>query len=152
MSNNEQLEARLDTIRQWRRQEMQQDGGPFDVDVPLLRKVVEWAEVESSLPKDNRTWDQTWWARETTCGTSMCLAGSIVALDGGEFNFHEGFDGSVANTARMPDGTTCSVRDYARRQLGLTHTEAAHLFASENTIEEIKIFANVILERADDRL
>lgn len=40
------------------------------VDVPLLRKVVEWVEEQAVLPKSVRLWDQAAWG----CNTAMCVA------------------------------------------------------------------------------
>jgi hypothetical protein len=61
------------------------------INVPLLRKVVEWAEEQANLSPEDRIWRQQVWIltdselmtdADPYCGTTMCIAGK-VALDAG---------------------------------------------------------------------
>lgn len=49
----------------------------MSVNVPLLRKAVEWVEEQVALPESERVWDQSEW-----CGTYMCVAGFIAVVEG----------------------------------------------------------------------
>jgi hypothetical protein len=55
-----------------------------NIDVPILRKALEHITAH---PEE---WDQRRWASKTLCGTSCCLAGTILAQQGYNFVFPEG--------------------------------------------------------------
>lgn len=60
------------------------------VNVPLLRKAVEWVEEQAALPVETRTWFQGDWVvtearrlrdhgHSAGCGTSYCVAGWVAS-------------------------------------------------------------------------
>jgi len=108
------------------------------VNIPLLRKAVEWAEAEAAKPWELSEWNQAevavepqWLQSESgeqkadECGTCYCIAGYIAALDGVMVN-------------RM---------EYAAGVLGIPRTDSmtvSPLFASQNTIEDVRRIAESI--------
>lgn len=56
----------------------------MNIDVPILRKALEHITAH---PEE---WEQKRWASKTLCGTSCCLAGTILAQQGYNFVFPEG--------------------------------------------------------------
>lgn len=125
------------------------DGPP--VDVPLLRKAVEWAEAEAARPEV----DSQWWQKSyvvsglklgRTCGTAYCIAGYVVALvDGPEEAERLNRDGWGMGAAW--------VANRASALLGLTDDEAIpSLFVSNNSITDVREVAEQIAARAGERL
>jgi len=144
-----------------------------DIDIPLLRKVVEWAETEEKLTKD-REWFQGAWVREETfpiaatayqsgdvasqttpwCKTTMCIAGKI-ALDAGwkpmmsrdprDREDTGVMDGSAfyADFATK-DGASREIRSIAVEELDITLREAFKLFEGGNDAADIRTFAEEI--------
>ena len=123
-----------------------------DVNIPLLRKAVEWAEAEAVKPEIDRTWIQgTWITRSWTaaydmleevsniedhqlkavaehCGTAYCVAGYIGQL----------LDERYAIVSEV-DGV--HVSEFVEQALGLDECDAEALFAGGNSIEDIRILA-----------
>lgn len=115
------------------------------VNIPLLRKAVEWAEAEAAKPPELCEWRQVFWvsAREYTpawgawvssmpaekdpeCGTCYCIAGYVVATEVGP--------------------TPHDVPALAASLLGLTEYEAGPLFSASNSIEDVRRIAEEIAE------
>ncbi|HRD59345.1 hypothetical protein [uncultured Nocardioides sp.] len=123
------------------------------VNIPLLRKAVEWAEVEAAKP-NNGSWEQGAWFVATSvtdpnvvipehwdessiamrregygkpaeCGTCYCIAGYTTAM----------VDGRV-------DAAT--VEERAAHLLGLSPYAAADLFCASNSIEDVRRIAEDI--------
>ena len=118
------------------------------VNIPLLRKAVEWAEAEAAKPFELCEWRQAMWvttfdedatrkwkfiAQRTTrealgkapeCGTCYCIAGYVVAaVDGREH-------------------VSLSTEERAAQLLGLPgHSD---LFDAVNTIEDVRRIAEDI--------
>ena len=113
-----------------------------DVNIPLLRKCVEWAEAEAMKPDELRNWEQNYYSVEPdqypiarpirgvgqvevqkapSCGTCYCIAGYASYLS-------EKVPGSVAGA----------------EVLGLNSSDARVLFDEENTIEDIRRIAESI--------
>jgi hypothetical protein len=116
-------------------------------DIPLLRKHMDWVLEQAQL-ENNGEWEQRAWAMKIDCGTARCIAGNVVAMDGGEFRFNE-----VGMTDyAIIDGGPRTIRDYAQKRLGLTNEQASHLFMCDNTVEDIVRIAGEIAEAAGDRL
>jgi hypothetical protein len=141
-----------------------------DVNIPLLRKAVEWAEAEAAKPWEVSEWNQADWVahpkklwhqtrdalgrfirggeRKTKaedCGTCFCIAGK-VAYDVGAvpINYNSGF----LNGLMMLDGREEWADQIAQKELGLTDKDAANLFKATNKIEDIrKIAENIAGER-----
>lgn len=122
--------------------------------VPLLRKVVEWAEAQSVLAESK--WFQGSWFRQEVklakqdltdpmCGTSMCLAGYAAHLDGWMPVLESTEDGiyQQANQAHK-DGVFQNYEAIGAELLDLTYGEGERLFAGYNTVVEIREIAEAI--------
>jgi hypothetical protein len=118
--------------------------------IPLLRKAVEWAEVEAKRPPQIRQWYQATYTvpeedridmlnHEPGCGTAYCIAGYVGAL----------LDERFANAA-MTD--TMHVEDFATDALGLTDRQACLLFSGGNSIEMVRQVAEQIAESVGEKL
>ena len=106
--------------------------------VPLLRKATEWVAEQSALSilDPNRKWDQTTWYEtrpETGCGTVCCVAGYV----------------SVDLLGNDPGNNHAEKTSEA---LGLTFGEAETLFKATNTAETVQLVAELIAERAGEKL
>lgn len=122
------------------------------VNVPLLRKAVEWAEVEATKPFEECMWYQGTWvlpegiegfnpqmndAEQMKCGTAYCIAGFVanITLEKGE---------KLDVTGFIYDAQDRNVQHASKRAaevLGLGFMEADALFASGNTIEQVREIA-----------
>lgn len=117
-----------------------------DVNIPLLKQVVEWAEEQAQLPPQECEWDQRWFIMKdpderalqiwqdhgievpaAECRTTFCIAGYIA------FALGERRDSDPWSSAR--------------RALGLSDLQANALFAFDNTIEDIRRIAEDIAGR-----
>lgn len=123
-----------------------------EVNIPLLRKAVEWVEAEAAKPPELCEWYQPeirvtpeeraaeveWgWGvdlkRAPECGTCYCIAGYVVALEQpAAFDSHG-------------EGSLC---DLANDLLGLGRS-SHRLFAMNNNIEDVRRIAE---ELAGERL
>lgn len=119
------------------------------VNVPLLRKAVEWAEAEAAKPWDQCLWYQGDWVApegevarygEVKCGTAYCIAGYAAMLTLGK---GESFDecGGIVD-AKGRDVEHASER--ARRELGIDTWEAERLFSAGNDIDRVRYLAEEI--------
>lgn len=131
-----------------------------NVDIPLLRKHVEWVEEEAAKPWADRVWAQDYWIipseeaypssaeinrgecigteERNFCGTCYCLAGNIAAQDG--YRVYAG------GMARNPEtNETVDPETYAREKLGINYDEAERLFDGENSAEDIRRIAEEIV-------
>jgi len=115
----------------------------MDVNVPLLRKTLEWAyeqhlKAERGEPSE---WNQSNWILTTECGTVCCIAGKITIdagwtpvwgfVGGGEVVRRDGISDDVS------DDVSSYASDVATRELGLTEGQAQLLFSGANTIEDL---------------
>lgn len=116
-----------------------------EVNIPLLRKAVEWAEAEAAKPRELCEWEQGVWAlsaeeraaapladmdltelpmyeKAPGCGTCYCIAGFVAVASGVETvgYYHE---------------------VEASRLLGLDPVQACDLFHADNTIEDVRRIA-----------
>ena len=123
------------------------------VDIPLLRKGLEWAEAEAAKPIEDCEWHQGRWKadpkdlthliridpetsamvitdiqKSASCGTCFCLAGYLMNEAGIEFN---NIDGSENE-------------DKASELLGITPTQGRRLFAGGNSIKDLRTIAETI--------
>lgn len=126
--------------------------------LPLLRKVVEWAEAEAAKTDGTCMWNQEQWATETDCGTAFCIAGYVCdiqhdtkllskrpALVGKGYTYDQvEIDGEVGGP-----GLWCET---AQKDLGLTQMEAENLFSACNSIRRVRRVAQGVAERAGERL
>ncbi len=117
------------------------------VNIPLLRKSVEWVEEQAALPWVNREWYQDEWRRpghfiinaqgqKKSCDTVMCIAGRIADWHGIEWNSN----GYIAVDGR-------SVPEIASELLGIERSSG--LFDVNNTAADVRRIAE---ELAGERL
>lgn len=115
------------------------------VNIPLLRKAVEWAEVEAAKPPELREWKQGDWrvtpARAgeylpvPACGTTYCIAGYVCAVMGDKW-LNDTSSGWLADHRSVPGA--------AASHLGLSQEVADELFRGRNTIEDVRRIAEDI--------
>lgn len=112
-------------------------GRPGPLNVPLLRKAVEWVEAESQRGPESE-WVQAHWYSEkkSSCGTAYCVAGYVAQLDGARFDWDAG-----GKLFHPETGARMSVSEYAREKLGLSPREAGELFCGTNSAVTIRRFA-----------
>lgn len=127
-----------------------------EVNVPLLRKAVEWAEAESMKPRELCQWYQGAWSKVVTedmrfidpetdefylkspeCGTAYCIAGYADQLATGGVEYTVGFDSETGQWRS-------SIEVSAREVLNLTWEQADDLFFMNNTIEDVRRIAEKI--------
>lgn len=116
------------------------------VNIPLLRKAVEWVEAEAAKPPELCEWEQRLWNippdtddiygqhlranRAPECGTTYCVAGYIGQL----------VDPRYAETVEV-DGV--HIEEVAGAALGLQPLQH-HLFFARNTAEDVRRIAEEI--------
>jgi hypothetical protein len=116
-----------------------------EVNVPLLRKVVEWVEAEDKLDPRRREWDQENvivpedvrvrdFGHEPGCGTAYCAAGAVAAMVDERFvNARYNRWGYV----QLDSGEWISAIGTASRALGIEGVEHS-LFRAYNTASNIR--------------
>jgi hypothetical protein len=143
-------------------------GKIMTVDVPLLRKTLEWAytEWQKHLQGKPSEWNQCNWigpAREARnnivldddelvaeavrtgeiCGTACCIAGKIVIDDGWSVpSPYYGTGGSVVRKGNRKE----HVIDVAAELLGISETNANALFYGSNTIYDLYRIASELTD------
>lgn len=116
---------------------------PPEVNIPELRKAVEWVEVEDARPEVESTWRQrTYYTSGNsigrTCDTAYCVAGYVVSL---HYSYVEMLQmGEVA------------VDNRAKKILGLTYEEGVRLFNAHNDAKDVRRIAEYIAARAGEKL
>jgi hypothetical protein len=114
-------------------------------DVARLRKALEF---DHAHPEEH---DQSMWAMQTDCGTTMCLAGTVLAQAGYEFIFIPDSTVGVRNEhglirtlkapaalcARSPEGRHVVISTEAARLLGISSLQADDLFHESHNIREL---------------
>lgn len=119
-----------------------------DVNVPLLRKAVEWVEEQAALPDVDREWNQEFWYlpagshfAETGCGTTYCVAGYVALVSGWKpFDFHMAEDELSKQVVDVPL--------IARQLLGIDLFQAEELFRAYNTAADVRGVAEAIAGEA----
>jgi hypothetical protein len=102
------------------------------LNMPLIRKTMEYIYVHP------HSWDQGAWVSETSCGTTMCFAGTAALLAGATLD-------PKTDTCTSPDGYIMSIQDYAAQELGLDWAQEEEIFfGNADTPEEMQR----IVERA----
>jgi hypothetical protein len=102
--------------------------------LPLLRKVVEYAEAHPDqfdmdswyIDYAGGGWQKTLREQELQrplCNTTMCAAGTAAWLVGAQFGPRNGW-------CTTPDGREATILDFATEVLGLTTAQAARIFYS----------------------
>lgn len=134
----------------------------MEVNIPLLRKVVEWVESQEALAfsKDRRWYQGAWFRKDRDadqavqdrndpmCGTAMCVAGK-VAFDAGWKPVYVDHGGEYlyADDATK-GGVTKPIEEIAAAELGLPWEVADELFGADNTAEHIREIAEHIAGEA----
>lgn len=98
---------------------LRREGGAVK-NIPLLRKALEYAQVH---PEEI---DFSWWAKVTPCGTTACLAGTVVILTGHEIDWERESTAGFYCRSYVTDGRR--IADVAAGELGLDDDEADDLF------------------------
>ncbi len=106
------------------------------VNIPLLRKAVEWVEEQAALPTIDRQWYQGAYRMEgllagRSCDTVMCVAGYVADLSG------VGWRGNSDVTSEREYAS-----DVAERLLGLP--PGHRLFLGDNTAADVRRIAEGI--------
>lgn len=122
----------------------------MSVNVPLLRKMVEWVEEQEKLT-EGREWWQGFWATDTSrgtfielvdsksyCGTAFCVAGKLAYDDGWKPKWLP--DGEAYEVTR--DGETKEIAGVAAGLLGIAPD--TRLFDANNTAAVIRRIAEDI--------
>lgn len=116
------------------------------MDVPLLRKVVEWVEWQDALYEGKEWYQGTWFyqsffVEETEwCDSAMCVAGK-VATDAG---WMPTMVASYYDSCVVKDGEKRLVWDVAAELLGLEQEVADTLFDGDNEAHDIRRIAEGI--------
>lgn len=129
------------------------------IDIPLLRKAVEWVEEQEKLPTMKRTWYQGSWGRKEFdqiqlfldrteqeemdyCGTNLCLAGHIAVLTGWDIQYKwRGYGNFTYAVEAEKNGETVDIQDIAINELGATVDDLHmihNLFHGENDAVAIR--------------
>ena len=108
------------------------------VNIPLLRKAVEWAEAEAQKPYADCAWHQAAYVlpkeiasgagKSRDCGTCYCIAGYVASLVDPGYEY--------VNDMAAPA--------IALEALGLDAYGDRGLFAPNNTIEDVRRIAEEI--------
>jgi hypothetical protein len=92
-------------------------------------------------------WNQRNWLTRTPCGTAACLAGTVALRNGWKpvnwFRAGTFAGGEITGDVEM-DGVIRSVEDVAASILGIDYDDMDELFATENTIEDIKRYRDAL--------
>lgn len=116
-----------------------------------LDEVLSWVREEAAKQErgEPSEWYQGQWAVKTDCGTTCCIAGHRVLVNGGRPEFHDtAWTGernirTHTNWAVMPDGERVSISGFAREDLDLTYDEAAALFYANDLAEVEEVIGHI---------
>lgn len=143
----------------------------MEPNLPLLRKVFEWAETEAEKPPfvsewNNATWRETGLRKllfsaqvEGACDTTYCQAGYAAQVTGAEWvsedwvKYDPDIDGNDCATALVGDAhIVCVAVQYrAQRLLGISEATAHKLFYAGTDIEQIRpIYQRIFAEAGDE--
>lgn len=119
------------------------------VNIPLLRKCIEWAEAEAAKPRELCEWEQGFYmvpksasdprvsdgylwvdnfrkTKAAGCGACYCIAGFVAITVHGESIAYSEMDALAENA------------------LGLNMDQSSDLFEGDNTIEDVRRIAEEI--------
>ena len=118
-----------------------------ELNVPLLRKMVEWVEGEATKPIREREWNQDSYVYRGVafnCGTAYCVAGKI-AIDAGWTPFYRR-ESSTSTERVEKDGVVMDADDVAKRVLGLE--DVWGLFNAGNSSSDVRMIAEALAGEA----
>ncbi len=129
------------------------------VNIPVLRKMLEWVEEQDKLAIATRDWYQPDWFSfkplEEDCGTQYCAAGYVVQLEGWE-PYKEGAmdttQGRMGTSRCEKHGVVKEVGEVATKILGVTVEESHSLFYGGNDARAIRRKCEEIAEKAGEKL
>lgn len=99
--------------------------------------------LRQTVKVNPENWDQTYWARKTTCGTTMCLAGWAAYLAGKEIDWPKSNNStSAVNAEYLTTGET--IEGFAREWLELDEYEAEDLFHSYTQLDAQTVLNELI--------
>ena len=128
------------------------------VNVPLLRKMVEWVEAQDNLADSKRRWYQGSWYKKRIedaiedrndpyCNTAMCIAGKVAANAGWKPVYDASYDSEdlfvYASTATK-HGQVETIERIGAAELGLDTDDAERLFHGDNDADRIRLIAEEI--------
>ena len=95
--------------------------------------------------------NQSMWAQQNECGTTMCFAGWAVTLAGAKLEFFDiAPDIKRAYDCVLPDGQVRNISDYAAKLLGINETQREALFHNmNNNLDVIKDIVKDIANGGD---
>ena len=125
-----------------------------EVNIPLLRKEVEWVEEQDQLPLIDRRWDQRTYFTSAFNHAHRLM---VELINGKSMGSNTDFARLVENVSghcgtayclaghvaimHEPDNHDESEAAIARRLLGLDFVQAEQLFSGGNTAKEIRFLA-----------
>ena len=123
------------------------------IDIPKLRKLVEWVEEQDVLAESDRVWDQELWFHQDRsvvvaiealhnkydpyCGTSMCAAGKLAFDDG----WKPVWDSDGHSDRAEKDGVEKYYSQIGAEVLGLAYEAEYELFNANNNAGDIRAIA-----------
>ena len=125
------------------------------LNIPLLRKQVEWVEAQEQRAGSERHWFQSSWTKgliglaqqdlnDPYCGSAMCVAGKVSFDAGWKPIWDQEADGHKYAVYAAKGGVTMSIDQIAQDELGITIEQAELLFAGYNNASDIRTYAEAI--------
>lgn len=139
-------------------------GKLMTVDIPLLRKTVEWAEAEAAKAERDPTyhpeWQQDDWMQARDRAKWLTWIERTPFEQRRKLPIWETYKAAGCGTAYCIAGKITADSDQpnadpeiqARKMLGLTHYQASELFDGGNDIEDIRAVAEAIAVEAGEKL
>jgi hypothetical protein len=113
----------------------------------LLRRVLR------QIDDDPKSWNQSYWATKSDCGTAYCFAGWACVLSDNQIDWSRRtvtWSDDVIVAMSVVDGDTIGTK--AMHALRITQGEAQDLFRQFNTREHLDIECQAIARRAGEPL
>lgn len=107
-------------------------------DIAKLDAVLAYIEEH---PKE---WRQSTWGRRTACGTAMCVAGHVAALDKAEMQWT-----STDNEQALIAANGTAIFRYAKESLGLSDGQAEELFDALNSMSTLRALRDALADDVD---
>lgn len=124
---------------------------------PLAKKLLEWLEEHQEW-NGGMLYHQKVWAAKADCGTALCAAGATVWLAAGEFSWAGYNSTSEVELASLPEEIregsrgVMGIPQAAQALLGIDRDTAWSLWASHNSLDDIKAILVPLIEKAERAL